>query len=326
MLHLSFVLLGTGAAILIAGFYAGLETAAYGCSPVRLRYLAEQGRPRAALSLGLIRDLSHLVTLTLIGHNLAVYLGTYVLETHLARSGWSRTELWATVMLTPFCFLFAEITPKQLGHTLAEGYLMGGARVLAASRLLFRPLAAFLGGVAWTLRRLLQRLGATSLPPTGREAILTHLDLGVDEGLLDGTQLRLARTLVSAHGRLAAIMVPLGGQTAHVKRTTSCLKAQQIMQHSGLRALPLVDKRRQEVTGIITAEALLMRPHADDQAVETLAETPVQLRLDIPLGRALARLQKGRVKVGVVVDGEKALGLVTAEDLIDEVLGLTEEA
>jgi CBS domain containing-hemolysin-like protein len=262
--------------------------------------------------------------MTLIGHNLAVYLGTYTLEGYLVQSGWERTELWATLFLTPFGFVFAETTPKQLGYAFADRYCASSARVLQVSSLLFLPLAAVLGAISRGLQAVLSRLGRVPVEPTRRDEILAHLEMGTAEGLLDPTQHSLATHVMAVERRpVNAVMTPLG-KIAGVKKSTPCARVRALMQETGLRRVPVVDKRKQRVLGVVSTESLLLAEVADEVPAGEAAQPPVILPTGTPLGRACAKLQGGREKLGVVVaPDERALGIVTAQDLVAALLSST---
>ncbi|MBN1256344.1 MAG: DUF21 domain-containing protein [Planctomycetes bacterium] len=318
------LLIGCGGAIFLAGLYAGLETAGYAANPLRLRVLANQGNTLAERTAHHLEDMGALVTITLIGHNLSVYLGTHILEHHIESLGWFRPELWATLILTPFCFIFAEVTPKQLGYGLAERYCLAGTRVLILSRWLFLPLTFFLGSVTWILSGLIRLLGKTPIKSTRREEILAHLDFGADSGLLDATQHRMAMQMMAVErSRVRHIVIPLN-RVVSIKKTTTCARAKEVMKETGLHRLPLVDKRHHEVLGILTAETLMAKDLDPNTPAGEVAQTPVLLEAETLLSRACAKLQSGGARMGVAVSQGKVIGIITTRDLIAEILGMTD--
>ncbi|MFW5857251.1 MAG: CNNM domain-containing protein [Planctomycetota bacterium] len=326
MADLLFGLLGLTGALILSAFYSGMETAAYAASPVRLQYLGARGDGLARRAAERLADMARLVTVILVGNNLAVYLGSHITERLLGGLGWRQTELWTTLLLTPTFFLFAETAPKQLGYFLADRYCRQGIRVMTVSEWLFYPLVLALGIVARGLRAVLDHLGHVPPPATRRDEILAHLESGLDEGILDPTQHRMALHVAGMERkRLRAIATPLN-EIVSVKRGTPCARAQAIMHETGLRHLPVVDKRRQEVLGVLSAKILTLQDPAPDTPAAEVMQPVAQIPSDTSLGHACGRLQSTGGKLAAVTRDGRAVGIVTVADLVSEVLGEAADA
>lgn len=326
MIDLLFGLLGLGGALVLSAFYSGMETAAYAASPDRLRYLAARGDRLARAASDRLGDMARLVTVILVGNNLAVYLGSHITERILGGFGWTRTELWTTLLLTPVFFVFAETAPKQLGYLLADRYCRLGIRVMIVSERIFYPLVLVLGGVGRLVRAALGWFGRTPPASTRREEISAHLESGVDRGLLDPAQHRMALHVAGMERERVRTLATGFGDVVCIKRSTTCGRARAAMREHGVRRLPVVDKRRQEVLGVVTAKALTLQDPDNETPVTEVMQPVAQIPSHATLGHACGRLQATGGKLAAVTREDRAVGVVTASDLIAEILGLDEEA
>ncbi|MFH0909986.1 MAG: CNNM domain-containing protein [Planctomycetota bacterium] len=326
ILEMAWLFLGCGGAVLLAGFYAGFETSAYATSMVRLRRRAEGGSQDAARVLRLLGDPAALVTLTLIGHNLAVYLGTHILRQYLAGFYWPHAEFWATMILAPVFFLFAETSPKQIGYLLADAYCMAGARIMALSGIFFLPFSFLLNGVGRMWRVLLRWLGRMPLEASRREEMMACFALRAEDGMLTPTQQTMTNHILAIE-RLAVrqVMTPLA-RVAAAAPDARAGEVAALMRQSGRKRIPLLDRRTQRISGILSAMAILLADPLPEAPALALAEPPVTLEASLLIGQALSRLHRAQKRLGVVVSGDVAVGVVSIADLLAELAGAEEAA
>lgn len=308
-------------AVAAAGFYSGSETAAYGASQARLNHLALDGDRRAQLSLRLLAGLPALVTATLIGHNLAVYLATYSLTSCLESRGVTEAELWATLALTPACFIFAEVLPKRLAHAAPERFLLRAAEPLSLSRAAFRPLGAALRAMAWLLNRLL-KLGDSAQVASGRRKLLEHFEAGLAENLLSESQHLMARRImVIEEMRAVDVMIPLA-KAFMLREDCQCLEAARAMHDAGHRRALLCNRAGTPTGGMVTLNAIMRAVPTAGQPVSTLAREAVTVDQRSSVARTIARLRARRAHLAIVTGKRGApVGIVTANLLLGNIVG-----
>ena len=123
--------------LLLSGFFSGTETGAYRVNPVRLQLLSNQGHRGSVRLRKLLEDREGILSVTLLGTNLANYLTTILTAMFLARlaTDWSdqELELYTTLILTPIVLTIGEIVPKNWFRQQANA-LMTRARTTRTSR------------------------------------------------------------------------------------------------------------------------------------------------------------------------------------------------
>jgi len=230
------VLLGL-LAILASALCSGLETGLYCTSRLRIVLDAAAGNPAARRLQALLVELPLVLTVLLVGNNVATWAASYLMQAALDQHGLEGADLLGAVAVTIVLFVFGESVPKNLFQARQHVVLYPVTPVLAGFRLalgwMVWPLASFAGALSRRVARprrgpgAARRLGVApgstessgsgagsgtvSVPgmagdgPTGgsadREALLTA---GAAEGLLTGFQQRVARGVLSMRSLTAA--------------------------------------------------------------------------------------------------------------------------
>ncbi len=315
-------LLGVSGSIAMAGYYSALETAAYGASEVRLRLRQSAGESRAGLALALLNSLPVLITTTLIGHNLAVYIGTSLLTGRLEESHWPDAEFWATLILTPFCFIFAETLPKRLAHSVPNRYMIAGAQAGVFSRAAFRPLSLLLGAFSQGLRGLLARLGLEPGAPDGRRQLIEQIEACAAEGLLSTSQQRMAEKIIALEETVVGTIMISAGQAFCLREDDTCGQAARTLLENEYKQAVIVDRSGRLLPKYVTFNAIMRRPGCLDQPVLAISRDALLIDARTGLLRALAVLKQERQRLAVVTGKAGApVGVITISRLLGAIVG-----
>ena len=128
--------------MLLAGFFAGLETGIYSLNVLRLRLTMKDGPVPAAVSRvhKLLSDKQSLICMTLIGTNLGIQFATSVCTHYITTCNFPvNPEVLATLVLAPFIFLFSETIPKNIFRNQADVIIYRLSWVIGLLKNLFLP-------------------------------------------------------------------------------------------------------------------------------------------------------------------------------------------
>lgn len=334
------------AALLLANaFFVAAEFALVGAPRTSLEHAAARGSSAARAVMALLEDplrQDRFLATTQIGISLAsIALGMYgehevALTVEAWLAGW-HGPVWLTAhtlagalalaTLTSLHIVIGEVVPKALALQRPAAVIVGIAPAMGAVEAALSPLVRLLSGAG----RLVLRLAG--IAPAGESADRYHsaeeLQFVIEEsersGLLDGESGRVLRELFT-FGDLTAerIMVPVG-RVASLRAGAAFEDVRLRVRTEPHTRYLVMDGTR--VAGSIHIKALL-RLLRRGRGVEARDARPVPfLPRAATLDGVLGAMRAHRTQLAVVADEAGApLGLVTMEDLCEEVLGTIDEA
>lgn len=316
------VLLGVLLACLVCeGFFSGSEIAVVSADRLNLRTEAEKGGRGAALALRLLERPTWLLGTCLIGTNLATITGATVSAVLVARH-LGLPEAAAVVFFWPLTLTFGELVPKAVYQHHADRLAPVVVFPLRVLSLLFSPALLVFDGLA----RLLGAGQGPGQPTATREEIRLLLEDSAEGGseLRPADQALIQRVFQFTESVVEDAMKPLIEVVA-VSSTTTVAQVARRMAISGHSRLPVYRDRIDQIVGLVLHQDVLA---ADDwsQPVSTVMRpcmfVPELKRVD----ELLVEMRRQRSHMAVAVDEYGgAVGIITIEDLLEEIVGEIED-
>ncbi len=314
--------------LLFSALFSGAETGVYSVSRARIEAESAHGRRAARLLSGLLRDDAGLLITLLLCSNLVQDLATLLFESEVA--GWSflpeySHEIVIAVILTPIVFLFGELLPKDLSRRRPHLFLSVAAPVLSLARWLLSPLVWPLRWGSLLLERRFEVREEDVTRALLREEMIEILAEGRRAGALAPQAEELARNvLVLRHTLVKDIALPWDRiEVLDLGFPDEELRARAL--RSGFTRLPAVEtgpppgaegegERSVRVVGYVhQLDVIGGRPGT---RVTDLVRPIQELDPDLPLDRAVARLQRSGQRLALVGRADRPLGLITLMDLL----------
>jgi CBS domain containing-hemolysin-like protein len=310
------------AALAASGLFSAAEMAIFSVHPHTLRILLEQDRARALRLEAILNAPRRFLAIILLGNvfvNAVVCFGLVVLWNRVHGEG-ARGHIWAPIITAMLLILvIGEWFPKMATRPRAARLALSFATGLHALEQWLRP-------VAVRAQRFSDRLAMRMVPSSMRpqaglteEEYRTVLDVSTQEGTLRPVERRLIeRTLALADLRLRELMVPRGNMRClNAETDLETMKTQaRSMQH---RRLPIFSGSLDSIVGVLNVKRLLVSLDVDViDCIEPAAFVPETMTaLDL-----LKNFLRGPQRLAIVVDEFGGVeGLITIEDLIEEVFG-----
>lgn len=319
--------------VLLEGFFSGSETAFTSASRVFLHAQAEQGDARAKLAQRMLAKPERFLGTTLMGTNLAVVSSTtlaqFLISTYLP-GRWE--SLLNTLIMTPLILVVGEFIPKSIGRAHADGLALSLARALRCAEFALFVLVSAVGGVAGGIVKLLGASTGSGLSPyVTREDLRAMAELAVEQGLVPETSGAMLRTVFELDTQtVSAIMAPLV-DVVLVPVEATIHSVEELAVETGFTRFPVYQGRVDEIIGVVDVRELLY-VLTNEQGLEpqTLTE-PIRDYVHsnivyVPETKSVAallhELRYQKVPMAVVVDEHGGVtGIVTAEDLVEQVVG-----
>ncbi len=320
-------LLGALAVLLLcSAFFSSSETSMMAVNRYRLKTLAKAGHRGARLAEWLLGQTDKLLGVVLLGNNL-VNAAAAALVTLISFRLFGENELaltLGTVAVTFMILVFSEVTPKVLGAAYPERIAPAASFVLAPMLKLFYPAVWFVNLFVQGLLRLLRlRPEDAAANSMGVEELRTLL---AESGTFLPAQHRtiLMNLFDLEHVTVDDAMRPRGQiEAIDLVADPDDIPRQLATSHHA--RLPVYEGEPNNVVGMVHVRRALARLRESEFDVDEFRaclREPYYIPSGTTLYTQLAQFQANRQSLGLVVDeyGE-LLGLVTVEDILEEIVG-----
>ncbi len=306
----------------LEALFSGAEMGMVSADRMRLRHAAAQGSRGARLALAMLEKPEWLLATTLIGTNIAV-VGNTTVATGLVIGLFGEGYAWlAVVLLAPLIWVFGEVVPKSVFQQQADRLAPRVVYLLRAASWLFYPLLAVLTLVTRVLARVFGG-AARENPFTLREEIVALMDTAAEGDIHPAEQGMIRRVFRFGATEVRDIMVPLI-DVVGVARDANCGAAVRLAAERAHKRLPVYEQRVDRVVGVINALTLLLEDPGAPLAPHVQAVPYVPGAK--PVEQLLVEFRRDGANLAVVVDEYGgAEGIVTLEDVIEEVVGEIED-
>ena len=305
--------------VLLSGCFSATETAYTSYSSLRMRRSAQKRRT-ARLALKMSEDYNRILTTILIGNNIvniaAASIAT-VLFTGLLGEDLGPTI--STIVLTVAVLIFGEVTPKTLAKESPERF----ARWMAYPLYLFSFVCMPLSWLFDLWKKFIFFLfGLNKKKPKYTEEEFKMLVTDVkEEGVLNETEHDLiTKTLRYDELHVGSCMIPLDRVIAVENRDDSRL-IYRIFRETNFSRIPVYKGTKQNIIGILYRADFYENLLAGRTNFENIIRPVSWTTTDIKLSDLMKRMQSMREHMVMVGSSGNALGLITREDMIEELLG-----
>lgn len=298
--------------------FAAYETAFVSSNAIRVRYQAEQeNNPGARRLLAYLDSPDRMITLLLLGTNVALVMGTMAITQMLG-------PFWATIVATPVFLLFADLLPKSMARIHPTQVAMYALPFIRMCDWFFRPIS---GPIAWVSTRLLTDAGAREHDM--RYMITTPSDVRVlvDESAQHGTieeeEKEMIHSVMDLQHRLAKeVMVPRIDIRA-LPEMASRKELVELLRESGHTRVPIYRGSVDQIVGVVSAFSVLADGSPDgDGFIKRYMKEVMHVPDTMRVGDVLKKMRDTRQRMAIVTDEYGGTdGLITVEDILEEIFG-----
>jgi putative hemolysin len=325
-------LIVTGGVILLLVFLSTIESAYESLSEVSLRILSSEREdsPRRFRFLRELMDHRRRFGLILIlGTQLSIVGIAILLADVFIDVGARSPLLLAFVSTFVIVVLFRQLLPRLLTQNQPEDVFW---MLLPPFEVFYRLFSVFVAPVTALLNKM--RDPETEEPITEeeddetKEEIQAFIDVGEEAGIIEEAEGELIQSIIEfSDTRVAEIMRPRP-QIIAIEAASTVAVARQLMIESKHSRLPVYRDQIDTIEGIVYVRDLLAFCEADKVAMPVTK--CMRAAYFVPESKSIRELleemQKAKVQIAMVIDEYGGLaGLVTLEDIVEEILGEIED-
>ena len=310
--------------VCLSAFFSGSETGLVSLNRVRLRHIIRLGDKRAERLSNLLVHQEGVLATTLIGTHLFNIIAAAVATALLGRRFGTAAPVLSTLIVTPILVVFAEVIPKTYFRLRADTAMLAACRFLVASTFALTP---FVRLTSFFVSKLFAFTGATRRSPfVTREELKSIVRESAEKGALRLRERDMLHGVLDFGKTLVKdVMIPLR-DVASIEERARVDDLKKLVRSRGHTRTPVYRERVDEVVGFVNIFDVLYveeGKHDLSEFTRPIPLVPDTKRLD----RLLIEMLRARVPIALVVDGVgKCTGIVTVEDIVEEIMGdLVEE-
>ncbi len=313
----------------LSGLFSSSETALMGLGRSRLARAIDQGGAKAK-ALEVWRDNPNRVLTTILILNNAINITATTVATffafHLAESlHFNRAQMGALVaaMVTLIIIVFGEVTPKILAIHKSEGIVLALIQPLVFLEKVLRPLSRVLVAVSNLLLKPFGLQAKGAVPMITEEEIHALIQIGADEGIIEDQEHQMIHGVIQlGETQVREVMVP--------RTEMECIDARDNMEkiinliiQTGYSRMPVYRESVDNIIGVIyTKDIISILQNRELIVLEDILRQPYFVPETKKIDELLHEFQRGKLHMAIIVDEYGGTsGLVTLEDLIEEIVG-----
>ena len=306
--------------LILSAFFSGAEIAFFSISESKLRTLAEEGHKAAKLALHLRGKPHRLLSTILIGNNLVNILAA-TLTTLIANQMFGiEAVAIATGVLTFLVLMFGEIVPKTICQKHAETAVQIIAYPIYWFEKLFTPALYLLDPF------ILKMTGGRSitLHYASEEELKLMLDAGDKAGVLETEEVKMIKAVFEFTDLTAEDVMTPRIYKFGLDGNVSLADAREDLFKSKFSRIPVYDNNLDNIIGILYRSHALMElaQNHTKHLLREIAKPALFVPASKPADDLLEQFQQEKRHIAIVVNEfGGVIGLVTAEDLLEEVVG-----
>lgn len=313
--------------VFASGFYSASETALMSVNRIKIKHLSEEGNKKAQLVEKWTDDPHELLATILVANNVINIVASSLATTVAYKFGGAWVAI-ATGIMTVVILIFSEITPKSLAKQYSESVSVVVIKPVIFTVYLLKPIVWLFNKLASFFIRILGGDPSKTEAFITQEELKTLVDVGGEEGVIEEEEKEMIFNVFEfGDHQVKDIMVQRVDIIAESIEVTYEELLEGIKEYQFSR-IPIYEETIDDIVGILFIKDLIL---LDD---ESKKDFDVRKHMRKPyytfefknISDLFEELKNTRNHISIVLDEYGGtVGIVTIEDLIEEIVGEIED-
>ena len=310
--------------ILLSAFFSGVEIVYVSANKVRLKMAAEDGEKSAIRAQYINDHYTASLSAILLGNNLvnivATTIGTMFAVYYIESEDVAQTV--STIVVTVVLLIFGEIFPKILGARFSDKLVRPLSLPLKIAMFLFYP-------VVWLTEKAMRKLSPLwtpkeTAPSVTTEELVTIVEEMEEEGGFSEEESDLIRSAIEFNEITAKDIITPRVDTSAFNiddGLEELVKDSDLLSYS---RFPVYKETMDNVIGIISTRKFVHEyfKKGNDLDVYSVIEEPMFVHMTREISSILTEMKEKNCEMAIVLDEFGGmLGIITAEDIVEEIVG-----
>jgi CBS domain containing-hemolysin-like protein len=310
-----------------SAFFSLTETAFVSLPAVKFMQFVEKKRPAGRLAQKLKSESSKLISIALVGNNIvntgASVLGAAIIFQLFSASGLTNEGAAigaATGILTLILLMFCDIVPKTVAIKRADKFVLVLAWPIYLIMVILTPVEVVLRWLSFPFVKLLGGQMPEHGPFISEEDLRFYIEASEKEGAIEQDEKELLSSVFRFGDLKVREVMTERDKMSCIGAEATVTEAVEAIKQSGHSRLPVYDQNLNNIVGVVYAKDLLCARGGDK--IGAFLRQALFIPSEKMINDLLDQMQAEYKHLAIVVDEfGHTLGLVTLEDLVEEIVG-----
>jgi putative hemolysin len=309
--------------LLLEGIYSGAEISLLSADKLALREAADQGSHRAKVALELSGQPEKVLSTTLVMTCACVVTISSLISLYLGQTGVEHTEAWSIALTSPLIVLFGELIPKMVYQRHATRLAPWVAILVNVSYWALLPITRLLSFYTTYISKIIAPLEQllSSGKRNRRDELRALLSTSQRQSEIKSSERKIIKRILDFKDASAkTAFIPLVKVDAIEDSATIQEALRHFNEHRHSR-IPVYSERIDNIIGILAFRDLFSTSDLNGSVRKQMSPAHYVAETQA-LDDLLVEMRQEHLEMVVVVDEHGgAVGVITFEDIIEEILG-----
>jgi putative hemolysin len=309
--------------LFLSGFFSASETAFYSVDRFKVEKLVKK-KAKGAKDLEFLKFNQNKLLITILVMNNVINIGSASLATAITLEVFpgNFAIAIATFVMTLLVLIFGEITPKSFATKNAVNLSLKISGIMKFLVFILTP-------ITWILEKITRLLvGVEDSDSLTEEEVRMVVSMGHKEGAIDEEEKEIIQNVFRLDDiNVEDIMTPRVDMQA-IEKDQTVKQLKKVLKEVPYSKLPVYDEDIDNIVGIFNIRKMIdYVGRKSNVKISSLMDDPLFVPSSKKIGSLLREFQDKKVHIAIVVgDHGGVLGIITLEDILEELVGeITEE-
>ena len=314
-------------------YFAATESSFSAVNKIKIKSLADDGNKKAQGVMYILAKFDKALTTLLLGNNVTKIAGAAVftiLATDIFRDRFGKSQefldsfafsMICSVMSTVIIFLFSEMIPKSFANDRSETvslFFQGSLRFLMKA---LKPFSAFFGLISDFVSKLFSK--KETEPSITEDELTEIIETAEEEGVVDEEQSDMLKSALEFAKTTVGDIMTMEKDIDFLRINATPEEILEVIRSTNHSRLPVKAENSERVVGILRTRTYLIEYKRNPSLkLRGVLKPPYLVRKDAKIDDLLSDMRQHKQQVAMVLDDhKKVVGLVTIEDILEELVG-----
>ncbi len=314
-------------------YFAATESSFSAVNKIRIKALADDGNKKAQGVMYILGKFDKALTTLLLGNNVTKIAGAAVftiLATDIFRDRFGKSQAFldsfafsmiCSALSTAIIFLFSEMIPKSFANDRSESvslFFEGSLRFLMK---ILKPFSAFFGLISDFVSKV---FAPKEAEPTITEDELTEIiETAEEEGVVDEEQSDMLKSALEFARTTVGDIMTMEKDIDYLRINAEPEEILSVIRETNHSRLPVKAENSDRIVGMLRTRTYLIEYKRNPNVkLRQVMTPPYRVSKDAKIDDLLTDMRQHKLQIALVLDDEKkVVGLVTIEDILEELVG-----